>query len=161
MSSSIKITSLLALASTVAAVPHVHHQKFHHRAAAYPTGGWGGAHNSSMTAVPAGTGVYPGDKTTTISSTSTTTQTVYSTINVKPSSAPAAKPTPGAGQAHVEDASTSVCGGVVTVTEKQRVTVTVTPGAPASSSPAAEKPAGGNGYPAAPPAAPKETPAMS
>ncbi|EOA84932.1 hypothetical protein ACJQWK_06664 [Exserohilum turcicum] len=167
MSSSIKITSLLALASSVAAVPHFQHQKFHHRAAAYPTGGWGGAHNASMIATPSGTAVYPDDKTTTIRTTSTTTSTVYETIHAKPS----AKPSLGAGQANVDNvSSSSVCGGVVTVTEKQKVTVTITPGAPGggaaappTSSPAAaaSKPAGGNGYPVASPPAPKETPAKS
>ncbi|RMZ72018.1 glycoside hydrolase family [Pyrenophora seminiperda CCB06] len=163
-----QITSLLALASVAAAVPHFQHNKFHHRAA-YPTGGWG-AYNSS--AVAAGTGA----PTTTIDKTSTSTQTLYSTVYLHGSSSvesvdAAAVPTGLTG-------SSAGCGPNV-VTEK--VTVTVTPGAgtPApkpsapvvesSSSPAApatpvaEKSTSAAGYPAVPPAATpvKESPAPS
>ncbi|EUC33273.1 glycoside hydrolase family 128 protein [Bipolaris zeicola 26-R-13] len=126
MSSSIKITGLLALAGSVAAVPHFQHEKFHHRAA-YPAGGWGASNNTA----PAGTGsaIY-GEPTTTLATTSTSTQTSYTTVYVKPS------PYPGVQQANVADvATTPGCGATVTVTAKEKVTVTVTPGGGAAAPP--------------------------
>ncbi|KAI0627279.1 Glycoside hydrolase family 128 protein [Pyrenophora tritici-repentis] len=127
--SSVKITSLLALASVAAAVPHYQHNKFHHRAA-YPTGGWG-AYNSS--AVPAGTG------TTTIDTTSTSTQTLYSTVYLHASSSPESV---DAAAASTGLFSTGCGANTVTVTAKEKVTVTITPGAgtpaPKPSAPAAE-----------------------
>ncbi|KAF5852464.1 hypothetical protein GGP41_007942 [Bipolaris sorokiniana] len=105
MSSSIKITGLLALAGSVAAVPHFQHEKFHHRAA-YPAGGWGASNNTA----PAGTGsaIY-GEPTTTMATTSTSTQTSYTTVYVKPS------PYPGLHEANVADVSTTPgCGATVT-----------------------------------------------
>jgi len=129
MSSSVKLTSLLALASVAAAVPHYQHNKFHHRAA-YPTGGWG-AYNSS--AVPAGTG------TTTIGLTSTSTQTLYSTLYLEASSS-----AESVNAAAVSTGLSSAgCGAnTVTVTAKEKVTVTITPSAgtpsPKPSAPAAE-----------------------
>ncbi|KNG50548.1 glycoside hydrolase family 128 protein [Stemphylium lycopersici] len=154
MSPSIKVTGLLALASAVSAVPHYQHNKFHHRAA-YPTGGWGGAYNSSVPAGATGTGAYGDDKTTTLGMTSTSTQTLYSTVLIKPSGGPDAQ------QANVADAST--CGGTVTVTANEKVTVTVTPGGgaavPTPSGVAGESSAD-NGYGASSSAAeyPAETP---
>jgi hypothetical protein len=143
MSASVKFTGLLALASAVAAVPHYQHNKFHNRAA-YPTGGWNGAYNSTAVAGATGTGVSGDDKTTTIDTTSTSTHTQYSTIYVKPTSL--------AGdykEVDAADASTGVCGATVTVTASEKVTVTVTPGGgagvPTSSVVAAESSAG-NGY---------------
>ncbi|KAF1834853.1 hypothetical protein BDW02DRAFT_568682 [Decorospora gaudefroyi] len=114
MSSAIKITSLLALVSTVAAVPHYSHGKYHSsKAVPYPIG-------SNATVVsPSGTGAYDDGKTTTLDTTSTSTQTVYSTIFVSPSSAVA-------DDVDVADASTGQCGGTVTVTASEKVTVTVT-----------------------------------
>ncbi|EDU44749.1 Glycoside hydrolase family 128 protein [Pyrenophora tritici-repentis] len=175
--SSVKITSLLALASVAAAVPHYQHNKFHHRAA-YPTGGWG-AYNSS--AVPAGTG------TTTIDTTSTSTQTLYSTVYLHVSSSPESV---DAAAASTGLFSTGCGANTVTVTAKEKVTVTITPGAgtpapkpsaPAAESsvdsgygasspspaapatPAAEQSSSAAGYPAAPPAATpvKESPIPS
>lgn len=144
MSASVKFTGLLALASTVAAVPHFQHNKFHHRAA-YPTGGWGSAYNSTAVAGPTGTGVYGDDKTTTIDTTSTSTMTQYSTVYVKPTGLA------GDNDEEVDaaDASTGVCGGTVTVTASEKVTVTVTPGGGAdvpTSSPVAAESSADNGY---------------
>lgn len=144
MSASVKFTGLLALASAVAAVPHYQHNKFHHRAA-YPTGGWGGAYNSTAVAGATGTGVYGDDKTTTLDTTSTSTATEYSTIYVKPTGLA------GDNNKGVEaaDASTGVCGATVTVTASEKVTVTVTPGGGAgvpTSSPVAAESSANNGY---------------
>lgn len=144
MSASVKFTGLLALASAVAAVPHYQHNKFHHRAA-YPTGGWGGAYNSTAVAGATGTGVYGDDKTTTLDTTSTSTATEYSTIYVKPTGLA------GDNNKGVEaaDASTGVCGATVTVTASEKVTVTVTPGGDAgvpTSSPVAAESSADNGY---------------
>lgn len=152
MSSSVKLTGLLALAGAVSATPHFQHQKFHHRAA-YPVGGWSGASNGTVPAA-AGTGspAY-GEPTTTIGSTSTTT--MYTTVTVKPSASACLK----AHQANIPVASpsSSVCGGTVTVTAKEVVTVTVTPGGgvatPAGSSPA------GYGAPSSAPAPAPSKPA--
>ena len=151
MSASVKFTGLLALASAVAAVPHYQHNKFHHRAA-YPTGGWGGAYNSTAVAGATGTGVYGDDKTTTLDTTSTSTATEYSTIYVKPTGLA------GDNNKGVEaaDASTGVCGATVTVTASEKVTVTVTPGGGAgvpTSSPVAAESSADNGYGASSPAA--------
>lgn len=124
--------SLLALVSTAAAIPHYGanpHSKFHNAKSAqatapygaakpYPTGGWSGASNNTA-AVPYPTGSYPEDKTTTIDETSTSTQTVYSTVIVKPSSASSAGVV-------VENVTSGQCGpATVTVTAKEKVTVTV------------------------------------
>jgi hypothetical protein len=139
------MTGLLALAGSVAAVPHFQHHKFHHRAA-YPVGGWGGASNGTA---PAGTGtaVY-GEPTTTMATTSTSTETLYSTVFVKPSLYPAAH------EANVADVSSSgVCGGTVTVTAKEKVTVTVTPGGGAAASPTTTPAGNGYGAPSSAPAA--------
>jgi hypothetical protein len=143
MSASVKFTGLLAFASAVVAVPHYQHNKFHHRAA-YPTGGWGGAYNSTAVAGATGTGVYGDDKTTTLDTTSTSTATEYSTIYVKPTGLAGDNK-----QVDAADASTGVCGATVTVTASEKVTVTVTPsggaGVPTSSPVAAESSAD-NGY---------------
>ncbi|KAH7551532.1 glycoside hydrolase family 128 protein [Bipolaris maydis] len=149
MSSSIKITGLLALAGSVAAVPHFQHEKFHHRAA-YPVGGWGASNNTA----PAGTGtaIY-GEPTTTMATTSTSTQTSYTTVYVKPS------PYSGLPQANVAGVSTTPgCGATVTVTAKEKVTVTVTPGGGAAASPS--KPAE-YAAPSKPAEYPAETPEAS
>ncbi|KAF2853806.1 glycoside hydrolase family 128 protein [Plenodomus tracheiphilus IPT5] len=139
MSSTMKI-SLLALVSTVVAVPHYGanpHNKFHGAKAAqgtapygapkpYPTAGWPGAQNGTA-AVPYPTGSYPEDKTTTIDETSTSTQTLYSTVIVKASSAGVV----------AENVPTGQCGpATVTITAKEKVTVTVTPGGGAGYTPA-------------------------
>jgi hypothetical protein len=120
MSASVKFTGLLALASAVAAVPHYQHNKFHHRAA-YPTGGWGASNSTAVAAT--GTAAYPGEQTTTIDTTSTSTKTQYSTVFVKPTGLAGDHK-----QVDVADASTGVCGATVTVTASEKVTVTVTPG---------------------------------
>jgi hypothetical protein len=157
----VKITSLLALASTAAAVPHYPHGRFHNRA--YPTAGWTGSYNATAVAGATGTGAYDDGKTTTLGMTSTSTQTLYSTIYAIPSSA-------AAEDVDVADVSTGQCGGTVTVTASEQVTVTVTPGggaaiptslaaavdssagnaysAPSPLSPVAEASSAGAGYPA-------------
>lgn len=123
--SSIKITTLLALVSTVAAVPHFQHGRFHQRAYGYNT-----------TIVSAGaTGTYD-DKTTTVETTSTSTQTIYSTVWVKPSSSTPVPVAEAVSSVLLTSSAAAECGGTVTVTAHEQVTVTVTPGAdvPASSS---------------------------
>jgi hypothetical protein len=163
MSLNMKI-SLLALVSSVAAVPQYGHghSKFHHSvkpsgdAKPYPTGGWAGSYNTTLVPQPTGTGAYGQD--TTIDVTTTSTTTLYSTVLVKPS------PVAGTGEAVVEKVTTggaSQCGpATVTVTASEKVTITVTPGggaeAPKSSAspavPAGESsaapvvPSMGNGY---------------
>lgn len=137
MSSTMKI-SLLALISTVAAVPqygHGAHSKFHSQKSsqaygtgsgkpAYPTGGWTGGYNS--TNVPQGTGYGGDDSTTTVGKTITSTQVVHSTIyGGSPSDVPVA--------VKAVSSEASQCGVTVTVTEAEKVTVTVTNGASASS----------------------------
>lgn len=130
--------SLLALASTVVAIPHYgahDHSKFHHSvkpSGAVPSGGWSGEYNSTAVPYPTGTGYYGDDKTTTIDETSTSTQTLYSTVFVKPSG------TEATGVA-VENASTGKCGpATVTVTASEKVTITITPGGGADYTPAPE-----------------------
>ncbi|CAO2654275.1 Nn.00g110080.m01.CDS01 [Neocucurbitaria sp. VM-36] len=132
MSSTMKI-SLLALVSTVAAVPHYGaHSKFHSLKPSgkpYPTGGWPGEYNSTAVPYPTGTGSYEDDKTTTIDETSTSTQTVYSTIYVKPSSAAGDYEASGVAAENVPTSGTGQCGpATVTVTASEKVTITVTPG---------------------------------
>jgi hypothetical protein len=132
-----KITSFLALASTVAAVPHYSHGRFHSKA-----GGWTGGYNATAVAGATGTGVYEDGKTTTLDMTSTSTQTLVSTIYAVPSSA-------AAEDVDVADVSSTQCGGIVTVTASEKVTVTVTPGGGAAvptSSAAAVESSAGNGY---------------
>jgi hypothetical protein len=133
MSSSVKITGLLALISSVAAVPHAGgHGRFHNRAYGY---------NTTAIAGPTGTGTYD-EGTTTLDTTSTSTQILYSTIYAIPSSA-------AAEDVDVAGVSTGQCGGTVTVTASEKVTVTVTPGGdvavPTSSAAVVESTAG-NGY---------------
>ncbi|KAH9869392.1 hypothetical protein IAQ61_006598, partial [Plenodomus lingam] len=123
MSYTIKL-SLLALVSTAAAVPHFGanpHAKFHGAKAArghvkpYPANGWSGASNNTAV-MPNPTASYPDDKTTTIDETTTSTQTLYTTVYVKPS-------TPAVAVASV---SSDQCGpATVTVTAKEKVTITV------------------------------------
>ncbi|KAF1942485.1 hypothetical protein EJ02DRAFT_164917 [Clathrospora elynae] len=127
MSSTMKI-SLLALISTVAAVPHYSHGQFHNRAAneakPYPTGGW---ESYNSTAVPAATGTGSDGKSTTINLTSTSTQHVYSTVHIKPS--------PAAANVDNVPAGTGQCGpATITVTASEVVTVTVGEGADAPTS---------------------------
>lgn len=155
MSSTMKI-SLLALASTVIAIPHYGanpHSKFHSVKASgtnptgkpYPSGGWSGNYNSTAVPHVAETGSYAYDdgKTTTLDITSTSTQTVYSTVVVKPSASASASASTSAYQATgvvAENVSTDKCGpATITVTASDKITVTVTAGdaytpAPASSS---------------------------
>jgi len=160
MSASVKFTGLLALASAVAAVPHYQHEKFHHRAA-YPVNGWGNSNTTAM-AQATGTGAYPGEQTTTIDTTSTSTYTQYETVYQKPSGLAG-----GNKQVEAADASTGVCGATVTVTASEKVTVTVTPGGgaavptssaagagygvPSSVMPVAESSSTAAEYPAVPP----------
>jgi hypothetical protein len=135
-----KITSFLALASAVAAVPHYSHGRFHGKSV--PAGGWTGHYNATAAAAGAtGTGAYDDGKTTTLAATSTSIQTLYSTIYAIPSSA-------AAESAVVADVSTGQCGGTVTVTASEKVTVTVTPSGGAAvptSSAAAVESSVGNG----------------
>jgi len=150
MSATMKI-SLLALASSVAAIPHYGgHSKFHSKPSGavgtgyhkpYPTGGWEGSYNKTRIAHPTGTGSY--DQESTIDVTKTSTTTVFSTIVVKPS------PAPVSDKAVVENVSKppveGQCGpATITVTASEKVTVTVTPGGGAGvPSSAAEGPAYG------------------
>lgn len=129
--------SLLALVGAAAAHPsYGAHSKFHSkhvRGAAYPTGGWTGNYNSTQ--VPAGTGM-----TSTVDITSTSTTTLYTTIyGSKPSQAAvvenvsSAAGYPVGSQPAGSQPAGSVCGpATVTVTASEKVTVTVTPGAPSS-----------------------------
>lgn len=128
--------SLLALISTVVAVPHYGHSKFHHK----PSGGYGtgvpgtghpiyptGALNSTRP-YPTASGV--DDKTTTLEETTTSTTTLVSTIIV--SGSPAV-PT----SAEVADVTTGGAPGcgpaTITVTAQEKVTVTVPYGGESSS----------------------------
>ncbi|KAH6416255.1 hypothetical protein HBI14_109530 [Parastagonospora nodorum] len=152
--------ALLAMASAVVAVPHVGHDKFHHRRGAakpYPNGGWG---NTNSTAVAYATGYPTGGSDSTIDVTSTSTTTLKKTVTIKASSTPVAAaqnvPTGAGGD--------DQCGpATVTVTASEKVTVTVTPGGgagvPSSSAPAAAE-SYGNGYGASSPAAVVPTPAV-
>ncbi|OAL52108.1 hypothetical protein IQ07DRAFT_403427 [Pyrenochaeta sp. DS3sAY3a] len=154
MSSTMKI-SLLALVSTVAAVPHYGaHSKFHtlrpsgsegygnHGTGTgrpYPTAGWPGKYNSTEVPYPTGAGSYEEGKTTTVDITSTSTQTIYSTVYVKPSSAEAT----GVAAENVPTGNGQCGPATVTVTAAEKVTITVTPGYEAPSSvytPAPEQP---------------------
>lgn len=131
MSPSIKI-SLLALATSVAAIPHYGHSKFHNKPTGvlasgkpYPSGGWGSYNSTRVPNLP-GTGSYEDNKTIDVTSTSTTT--VVKTVVVKPSPAPE-----GSKAAVVENVSSPAAGGqcgpaTVTVTASEKITVTVTPG---------------------------------
>ncbi|KAF2008506.1 glycoside hydrolase family 128 protein [Aaosphaeria arxii CBS 175.79] len=141
MSSPMKL-SLLALISSVAAVPHYAHSRYHKPSAPsgvapsgsplYPTGGFPGS--NSTVPYPTGTGVsVPGEKTTTLHETLYSTETIVSTIY-------ATRPAPEApSSVGAVDVSTGapVCGpATVYVTETAKVTLTV--GATPSSSSAAE-----------------------
>lgn len=142
MSSTMKV-SLLALVSAVAAVPHYGgHSKFHTLKPSgtagygqvpqgtgkpYPTGGWPSQYNETAVPYPTGTGSYDDGKTTTIDETSTSTQTIYSTIYVKPSSA--AGEYTGVEAENAPTGADGQCGpATVTVTASEKITVTVTPG---------------------------------
>lgn len=143
--SSTMMISLLTLISTAAAIPQYGHghSKYHTLKAsqpygtgdgrpAYPTGGWSGGYNSTRVPHATGTGAYDDEKTTTLRSTITSTQTIHTTIYASRSSAVPVV---------VEDVTTSAsqCGLTVTVTASEKVTVTVTPSVSASS---ASAPAG-------------------
>lgn len=132
MPSTTKI-SLLALAGSAAAVPHVHnhmharHDKYHHvssKGYAGPTGGWANVNATR----PAPTALPNGEKITTIDTTSTSTTTVVSTVTV---------PRPKSDKVGVADATGAgeVCGPpTVYVTATEKVTVTVPAGGLPSSS---------------------------
>jgi hypothetical protein len=157
----VKITSFLALVSTVAAVPHYSHGKFHSKVdnKPYPSGGWAGQLNSTVPVAATGTGVYG---TTTLGLTQTSTATLVSTIYAGPSGI--AGDDVAVEHANTDDAAQ--CGGTVTVTASEKVTVTVTPGGgagvPQSSAAQVESKAdNGYGAPSVPAAEyPAETPAV-
>ncbi|CAI6335030.1 unnamed protein product [Periconia digitata] len=124
MPSNMKI-SLLALAGSVAAVPHVHNH-MHPRHDKYQYN-WAPGVNATAPA-PSGSGV-GGGQTTTIDATSTSTTTVVSTVVIPRPSDAAVADASGAGD---------VCGPpTVYVTATEQVTVTVPAGGLPSSSSAA------------------------
>ena len=175
--------SLLALVSTVAAVPQYGygHSKFHslkpsategygyetaygHSHSAYgtgkpyPTGGYPMGRNS--TRVPHPTGGYA-EGTTTIDVTSTSTKTIVKTVHVSPSPAPGNYETSVAAVVQaVSNIQYDQCGpATVTVTASEKVTVTVGDYEAASSAPAYKPssayvaPAQSSAYVAVPPSA--------
>ncbi|KAJ4303580.1 hypothetical protein N0V90_002479 [Kalmusia sp. IMI 367209] len=160
MSPNMKL-SVLAFVGAAAAIPqygHGHGHKHHTPSAgshAYPTGGWGGYNATTPSAVAAGTGKSsspagistPSVEETTITEsdytiTSTTTRTVYLTVDTN-----TASPT----EVAVKDVTSEApaCGQTVYVTATQKVTVTVPAGGASSSTPEASSAA-----PAAPSSAP-------
>lgn len=124
---------LLALISTAAAVPHYGaHSKFHsakpsatggYGQGVYPTAGspypTGGQYNSTVVPYPTGSYDDYEEGTKTIDVTKTSTSTIYSTITVK---RPTGEPTGVAAENEPE----GQCGGTVTVTASEKVTITVT-----------------------------------
>lgn len=130
MSTTMKV-SLLALVSSVAAIPNYGHghSKFHSSKAQgtgavkpYPTGGWAG-YNSTRVPHATGTGAYD----TTIDITKTSTKTIVSTVIVKPS--PAAPASNNAVVENISQPANGQCGpATVTVTASEKITITVTPG---------------------------------
>lgn len=133
MSPTIKL-SLLALVSTVAAVPHYGHQKHHHKGhgtgtgayPAYPTG-----LNSTLPQFPTASAAAV-EPTTTLVNTLVSTETIVSTVYASRSAAAGVAEPSVAG---VADVASEVCGpSTVVVTATEKVTVTVSASASASSS---------------------------
>lgn len=134
MASALKL-SLLALASTAVAVPHVGHGRFHGRSLGggygyptgirpvYPTGGWGGNQNSTS-AAGTGTGVATDTEET---STIYSTTTVYLTLaRTSPKTSAAIDTAEAAKTSNALEVGEGGCGpATVTVTATNKVTVTV------------------------------------
>jgi hypothetical protein len=130
MSSTIKF-SLLALISTVAAVPHYGHQKHHKGGKAHGTG-TGGAYpayptglNNTAPQFPTGSGAVA-EPTTTILNTLISTETIVSTVYATRSGAVAVPEPSSVGIVEVTTDAAAVCGPeTIVVTATEQVTVTI------------------------------------